>query len=126
VHILRSYMCSLEFRTEPPFDCVDDDSWDVAFVQMTKFIGGRDAVEEFIACIMYPLAANVGFDRVATRTTPISKLKVLLPNFIVVRKDDNEDDVQFLVRVELEEEGIVGIYTKAEHDACLAHVLNRG
>jgi hypothetical protein len=32
VHILRSYMCSLEFQMEPPFDCADDDSGDVAFV----------------------------------------------------------------------------------------------
>jgi hypothetical protein len=126
VHIMRSYMCRLEFRTEPPFDCADDDSRDVAFVQTTKFIGGRDAVEEFIACGMYPLVADAGFDRVATRTTPASKLKVPLPKFLAVRKDDNEDDVQFLVRVELEAEGIVGSYTKPEHDACLAHVHNRG
>jgi hypothetical protein len=32
VHILRSYMCSLEFRTKPPFDYADNDSGDVAFV----------------------------------------------------------------------------------------------
>jgi hypothetical protein len=38
--------------------------------------------------------------------------------------DDNEDDVQFLARVELEAECIVGSYTKAEHDACLAHIRN--
>jgi hypothetical protein len=75
---------------------------------------------------MYPLVAGAGFDRVATRTTPASKLKVPLPKFLAVRKDDNEDDVQFLVRVELEAEGIVGSYTKPEHDACLAHVHNRG
>jgi hypothetical protein len=83
-------------------------------------------VEEFIACGMYPLAAGAGFDRVATRTTPVSKLKVPLPKFTAVRKDDNEDDVQFLVRVELEAGGIAGSFTKAEHDACLAHVCNGG
>jgi hypothetical protein len=126
MHILRLYMCSLEFRTEPPFDRADDDSGDVAFVQATKFIGGRDAVEEFIACSMYPLAVGASFDRVATRTTPVSKLKVPLSKFATVRKDDNEDDVQFLARVELEAEDIVGSYTKVEHDACLAHVCNRG
>jgi hypothetical protein len=68
-------------------------------------------MEEFIACSMYSLAAGAGFDRVATCMTPVSMLKVPLPKFIVVRKDDNEDDVQFLARVELEVEGIVGIYT---------------
>jgi hypothetical protein len=53
-------------------------------------------------------------------------LKVPLPKFTAVRKDDDEDDVQFLARVELEAEGIVGSYTKPEHDACLAHVCNGG
>jgi hypothetical protein len=84
VHILRSYMCSLEFRMDPLFDCADDDSGDVAFVQATKFIGGRDAVEEFIACFMYPLAVGTSFDRVATRTTSVSKLKVSLPKFLTL------------------------------------------
>jgi hypothetical protein len=50
-------------------------------------------VEEFIACSMYPLAARFSFDRVAMRTTPVSKLKVPLPKFIAIRKDDNKDDV---------------------------------
>jgi hypothetical protein len=122
VHILCSYMCSLEFRTEPPFDCADDDSRDVAFIHATKFIGGRDAVEEFVACGVYPLAAGAGFDRVVTCTTLVSKWKVLLPKFIAAHKDD----VQFLARVELEAEGIAGSYTKPEHDACLAHMHNGG
>jgi hypothetical protein len=126
VYILHSYMCSLEFQMEPPFDYADDDSGDVAFVQATKFIGGHDAVEEFIACGMYPLVVSADFDRVAMRTTLVSKLKVPLPKFTAVRKDDDEDDVQFLARVELEAEGIVGSYTKPEHDACLAHVHNGG
>jgi hypothetical protein len=124
MHILRSYMCSLEFRTDTPLDCADDDLGDVAFVQATKFIRGCDVVEEFIACGMYPLAVDAGFDRVAMRSMLVSKLKVPLPKFIVVHNDDNEDDVHFLARVELEAKGIVGSYTKAEHDACLAHIRN--
>jgi hypothetical protein len=83
-------------------------------------------VEEFIAFGMYPLAASSGLDRVATRMMPVSMLKVPLSKFAVIRKDDNEDDVQFLARVELEAEGIVSSYTKAEHDSCLAHVPNGG
>jgi hypothetical protein len=102
VHILCSYMCSLEFRMEPPFDCADDDSGDIAFVQVTKFIGGCDVGEEFISCSMYPLATGADFDSVAMHTTPIYKLKMLLLKFVVIRKDDNEDDVQFFARVELE------------------------
>jgi hypothetical protein len=38
----------------------------------------------------------------------------------------HEDDVQFLVRVELEAEDIVGNYTKTEHNAFLAHVRSGG
>jgi hypothetical protein len=33
---LHSHMCSLDFRTEPPFDCADDDLRDVVFVRATK------------------------------------------------------------------------------------------
>jgi hypothetical protein len=79
-------------------------------------------MEEFIACGMYPLAVGASFDRVAMRTTSVSKLKVPLPKFTTIHKDD----IQFLVRVELEAEGIVGSYTKPKHDACLAHVRNGG
>jgi hypothetical protein len=50
---------------------------------------------------------------------------VPLPKFVVVHKDD-EDDVQFLARVELEAEGIVGSYTYPEHDACIANLHNEG
>jgi hypothetical protein len=99
---------------------------DVAFVQATKFIGGHDVVEKFIAWRMYPIAVSVGFNRVAMCTTPVSKLKVPLSKFIAICMDDNEDDVQFLVRVELEAEDIVGSYTKPEHVGCLAHVHNGG
>jgi hypothetical protein len=38
VHILRSYLCGLDFWMEPPFDCTDEDSGDVAFIKSTNFI----------------------------------------------------------------------------------------
>jgi hypothetical protein len=80
-------------------------------------------VQEFVACGMHPLAASVGFDKVATLVTPVLKLKMPLPKFVAVRKDD-EDGVQFLARVELEVEGIVGSYTRPEHEACVANLHN--
>jgi hypothetical protein len=82
-------------------------------------------MEEFVACSMHPLAAGVGFDKVATLVTPVLNIKVPLPKFVAVHKDD-EDDVQFLARVELEAEGIVGSYTSPEHEACVASLRNRG
>jgi hypothetical protein len=110
---------------DPSFNYANDNSGDVAFVQASKFIRGCDVVEEFIACGMYSLAVGVDINRVATRMTLVSKLKVPLPKFTIVRKDDNEDDVQFLAWVELEAESIVGSYTKVLV-ASLAHVRNRG
>jgi hypothetical protein len=83
-------------------------------------------MEEFIAFGMYSLAVGAGFDRVTTRTTLVSKLKVALSKFTAVLKDNNEDDVQRLAMVELEAKGIVGSYTMVEHDACLEHVCNGG
>jgi hypothetical protein len=122
---LHSHMCSLDFRTEPPFDCADDDLRDAVFVRATKFIRSRDAVEEFLACGTYPLATGTGFDKVATFVTPVSKLKGCLPKFEAICKDD-EDDIQFLARVELEAEDIVGSCTRPEHDAGIMSLRNKG
>jgi hypothetical protein len=129
---VKQYVSSAFAHVQPglldgtPFRLGDNDSGDAAaFVRATKFIGSRDAVEEFVPCGMHPLAASVGFDKVATLVTPVSKLRVPLPKFVVVRKDD-EDDVLFLCRVELEAEGIMGSYTCPEHDACVANLRNRG
>jgi hypothetical protein len=44
---------------------------------------------------------------------------------VAIHKDD-EDDVQFLVRVELDTEGVVGSYTRPEHDTCVASLRNEG
>jgi hypothetical protein len=123
-HALRSHMCSLDFHTTPPFDCADDDSGDIAFVRATKFIVGRDVIEEFLACGVYPLAANVGFDRVVAGVTPVSKLKMPPPKFVAACKHD-EDDIYFLVRIELDTEGIVASYTRVEHNACITSLRNR-
>jgi hypothetical protein len=82
MHAPRSQMSGLDFHTEPLIDCSDDDSGDIAFIQATKFVGGRDTMEEFLACGVYSLAANVGFDRVAVGVTPILKLKMPLPKFV--------------------------------------------
>jgi hypothetical protein len=125
MHVLRLHICGLDFRMDPPFDCADDDLGDVDFIKATKFIRGRDVVEEYLACGMQPLFTSVSFDGVADSVTPVSRLKLPLPKFEAVRKDD-EDDIPFLARVELDVEGVVGIYTHPKHDACLAILRNGG
>jgi hypothetical protein len=119
VHALCSHMSSLHFSTEPPFDCPNDDLSDNAFVWASKSIRGRDDVEEFVACNVWPLAASVSFDQVRVGVTPVSKLKVPLPKFVATRRDGEGDD-ELLVRVELEAKVIVGSYARPEHDACIA------
>jgi hypothetical protein len=125
VHALRSHMSSLRFRTKPPFDCPDDDLSDAAFVWASKFIGGRDAMVEFVACGVWLLGAGVNFDQVSVGMTPVSKLKVPLPNFVASHKY-YIDDVKFLARVELDAKVIVGSYTRPKHDTCIARLHNEG
>jgi hypothetical protein len=87
-------MSALDFLMEPPVNCPDSDGGDATFVKATGFIGGRDTIEEFFTCRLYPLAANSRLGEVAEGITPASKLKVPLPEFQVVRSDE-EDDVKF-------------------------------
>jgi hypothetical protein len=43
----------VNFVTDPPFDCPDDEVNDAAFVKPTHMISGRDAVEEYMACGLF-------------------------------------------------------------------------
>jgi hypothetical protein len=61
VYTLHSAMHTLDYTTEPSFECSDTDSGDVAFVWAASSIGGRDAVEKYLSYGMYPLSANFGF-----------------------------------------------------------------
>jgi hypothetical protein len=79
---------------------------------------------EYLVCEMYPLSASVEVE-VADSVTPVLRLKLPLPKFHAMRKDD-EDDIQFLARVELEAEGVVGSYTQLEHAICMVGLPNRG
>jgi hypothetical protein len=58
---LHSSMTPLDFTADPSFECADDDFGDAAFIRAASLIGGRDAVEEYLACGMFPLLANFGF-----------------------------------------------------------------
>jgi hypothetical protein len=125
VHVLCSHISALEFLTEPPISCPNSDSRDVAFVKATSAIGGCDVVEEDLACGLYSLSAGASFERIIDGVTPILRVKLPLAKFHAVRSDD-EDDVQFLARVELEAESVVGGYSRPEQDACVASLPNGG
>jgi hypothetical protein len=83
VFALHSWMSELDYAVEPEVECSDDDPNDVAFIRVTTTIGGRDAVEEHLACKMYPLAAGFSFRKVPVGMTPVSKVETPLPLFTV-------------------------------------------
>jgi hypothetical protein len=65
-------MTGLDLVTELTFECPENDASDAAFVKATRFIGGRDAIEEYMACRFFPLSTNFGFGEVIDGETPVS------------------------------------------------------
>jgi hypothetical protein len=101
VHTLRSHMSALKFHTKSSFNCPNDDLSDRAFVWALTSIGGRDAVEEFVSCGVWPLDAGNDFEHMKVGEAPVSKLKAPLPRFPLHHQND-EDDTELLARVEQE------------------------
>jgi hypothetical protein len=102
-------LTSLDFVTDPSFNCPDDEAYDVAFVKATRAIGGRDAVEEYMAYVLFPL----------------SKLVVPLLEFPVARRLEETND-GFRARVALATANVVGRYAHREHKVCVEMVLYGG
>jgi hypothetical protein len=125
MYILRSHLCALGFQMKMPVDYPDDDLGDIAFVKAASSVGGRDAVEEYLACGMHPLFANVSFRGITDGVTPVSWIKLPLPKFRAVRKHDRR---RYSIFGEGGDRGrnIVGSYTHVEHDACVTSVPNGG
>jgi hypothetical protein len=60
--VLHLEMSTLDFVTDPSFECADDDDIrDVTFVSATHSISRRDGVEEYLACGFFPLSTGFGF-----------------------------------------------------------------
>jgi hypothetical protein len=82
MHALHSRMSELDYAIEPEVECPDNDPNDAAFVWVTTTSGGGgDAVEEYVACKLYPLAGSFGFESVPLGMTPVSKVETPLPLF---------------------------------------------
>jgi hypothetical protein len=64
VYALHSRMDELDYAVEPEVECPDNDPNDVAFVRTTVTIRGRDVVEEYTTCKVFPLAASFSFESV--------------------------------------------------------------
>jgi hypothetical protein len=72
-------MSELDYTIEPELECPDNDPNDVAFVWAMSTIGSRDAVEEYVACKLYSLAAGFDFESMPLGTTLMSKVETPLP-----------------------------------------------
>jgi hypothetical protein len=71
-------MTELNYLMEVPSSYGPLDVNFATFVEMTSLIGGRDVVEEFLACCLWPLGEQFGF-WVETKEYPLSKVMVPMP-----------------------------------------------
>jgi hypothetical protein len=76
-------MNALDCATESSFECTDDDASDVAFVKGTRSIGRWDAVEEYMACGLFPLSSSFGLGKIDDGETPVSKINLPMLKFPV-------------------------------------------
>jgi hypothetical protein len=119
-------MHALDYTVEKEVECPEDDANDTTFIWATATIGGWDAIEEFVACKMYPLASSFGFSGVSVSTTPVSKIQTLLPLF-PIETVFVENSHRVLAEVEIEAERILGSFSPKEHDALeMEKLLNGG
>jgi hypothetical protein len=79
---LHSRMSVLDYTVEPEVECLDSNANNTTFVRATATIRGRDVVEEFLACKMYPLATSYGFKGVAIDTMLVLKVRTLCRCFL--------------------------------------------
>jgi hypothetical protein len=75
---LSSRMIRLTYEADVSSSCDPKDADFKAFVDATSLIGGRDAVEEFLACGLSPLGHRFGFS-VETKESPLSKIILPMP-----------------------------------------------
>jgi hypothetical protein len=126
MYALHSWMSELDYAVEPEVECANDNPNDAAFIRATATIVGRNAVEEYIACKKYPLAAGFGFESVPLGTTPMSKVETLLPVF-AVGNVATEHANHLLVEIQTEAEKVLQSFGPKEYDAlCMANILNGG
>jgi hypothetical protein len=75
---LSCIMVLLNYSTKVTFECDPGDANGAAFTDAALIIGGRDAVEEFLAYGLWPLSKKFGF-KVEAKETPLLKVVVPMP-----------------------------------------------
>jgi hypothetical protein len=126
MYALHSWMSELDYAVKTEVECPDHDLNDAAFVRVTATIGGRDAVKEYVACKMNPLAIGFIFKSVPLGMTPMSKVETPLPLFVVGNIDVEHDD-HVLAEIETEADKVLGSFRLKEYDGmCMANIPNDG
>jgi hypothetical protein len=129
VYALYDCMTDLSFVTDPPFDFPDGAGGggvsDAAFIKATRTIGGRDTVEEYMACGLLLQSMSFELGEVADGEMPVSKLPVQMLDFLVTGPPEKTNG-QFRARVELATANVIGRYTRREHKACIEALPNQG
>jgi hypothetical protein len=126
VYALHSRMCALDYVVELDVECPDDDPNNVAFIHATATIGGRDAIEEFVACKMCPFASSFGFNDVTIAMTVVSKVQTPLPVF-PMRAVSVGNASRLLAEVQTEAERILRSFVLKDYDALsTANIPNGG
>jgi hypothetical protein len=75
---LRSEMTQLDYLTDAPYRCGADDINVMAFTEVAVITGGRETVEEFLACDIWLLSEGWEFE-VETKESPLSRVRVPMP-----------------------------------------------
>jgi hypothetical protein len=125
VHALHSWMSELDYSIESDVDCPNNYPNNAAFVRVTATIRGRDAIEEYVACMMYLLAATFGFENVALVTTPVLKVEAALLLF-AVENVAGEHANRVWVEIETEAERVLGSFGLKEYDTLRAANIPNG
>jgi hypothetical protein len=118
-------MSALDYMVEPKVECSFDDPNDVAFVRATTTISGRDVVEEFVACKMFPRDSGFSFRNVPISMMPVLGVRTPLPLFLI-EPVSTEDISHVLAEVETEAERFLGSFRPREYDAVMAANIPNG
>jgi hypothetical protein len=109
-------MTRLNHLTEAPSECDPEDTNFAAFVEATSIIGGHDTVQEFLACGLWHLSENFGF-QVERNESPMSKVMVPMPQvnpIIGAQEPGAAFEAQIVNAMNL----LVGNYNITKHNTC--------
>jgi hypothetical protein len=105
-------MKGLEYLTDASYACSVDNANVMAFVEAIAIIGGRDVVEEFLACGVWPLSSSWDFS-VEMRESPLSKVTVPMPQ-VTVAIGEKEMPAAFEAQIVIVVNVLIGNYSMTE------------